>query len=201
MKVFIRAKRVIAIAWTFTAAFLLASCGSDEIKPAAPGCVFPDDPSIPAPSWICNEQVDDIAVSAVGAAVKTTAGHSFMKNMATTDARVQLTQAMKTHVQNMIKQYAESTSAADAQIVDEVNASVTKQITEETLGGSKTLKTLTGPNGALYLLLGIDSAAVATVTEHALNASMNKDRVLWQQFRAQQGQEELASSIANMKLH
>ena len=201
MKIFIRVKRVIAIAWAFTAAFLLVSCGSDDIKPAAPGCVFPDAPSVPAPSWICNEPVDDIAVSAVGVAVKTTAGHSFMKNMAITDARIQLTQAMKTHVQKMIKQYVESTSAADAQIVGEVNASVTKQISEETLGGSKTLKTLTSPNGALYIMLGVDRAAVATGTEHALNASMNKDRVLWQQFRVQQGQEELASSIANMKLH
>lgn len=178
---------------------LLTACGSDEVKEDAVDCVFPDAPTVPAPGWICDEPVEGVAVSAVGVAEKSAAGHSFMKNMAATDARVQLAQSMKVHVQNMVKQYAETTGAADSETVDKVNTSVTKQITDETLVGTKIYKQRTSPNGALYVLLGMDASVAASVTENALKTSMNNDKALWQQFKAQKGQDELAASIANMK--
>lgn len=178
---------------------LLAACGSDDVKEEVADCVFPDAPSAAAPGWICDQPVEGVAVSAVGVAEKSAAGHSFMKNMAATDARVQLAQSMKVHVQNMVKQYAETTGAADSETVDKVNTSVTKQITDETLVGTKIFKTRTSPNGALYVLLGMDASVAATATENALKTSMNNDKALWQQFKAQKGQDELAASIANMK--
>ena len=177
----------------------LAACGSDDVKEDVADCVFPDAPSAAAPGWICDEPVEGVEVSAVGVAEKSAAGHSFMKNMAATDARVQLAQSMKVHVQNMVKQYAETTGAADSETVDKVNTSVTKQITDETLVGTKIFKTRTSPNGALYVLLGMDASVAATATENALKTSMNNDKALWQQFKAQKGQDELAASIANMK--
>ena len=178
---------------------LLAACGGEEVKQAAPDCVFPDAPDTPAPGWICNEPVPGIAVSAVGVAEKSAAGNSFMKNMAATDARVQLAQAMKVQVQNMVKQFAETTGAADTETVDKVNTSVTKQITDQTLIGSRIYKTRTSPNGALYVLLGMDGGATAAAAEKALRTSMNNDRALWQQFKAKKSQDELAEAIANMK--
>lgn len=182
-----------------TMSLLLTACGSDDVKEDVADCVFPDAPGAAAPGWICDEPVEGVAVSAVGVAEKSAAGHSFMKNMAATDARVQLAQSMKVHVQNMVKQYAETTGAADSETVDKVNTSVTKQITDETLVGTKIFKTRTSPNGALYVLLGMDASIAAAATENALKTSMNNDRALWQQFKAQKGQDELAASIANMK--
>jgi hypothetical protein len=178
---------------------LLTACGSDEVKQDVADCVFPDAPTAAAPGWICDEPVEGVAVSAVGVAEKSAAGHSFMKNMAATDARVQLAQSMKVHVQNMVKQYAETTGAADSETVDKVNTSVTKQITDESLVGTKIYKTHTSPNGTLYVLLGMDASVAAAATENALKTSMNNDKALWQQFKAQKGQDELAASIANMK--
>jgi hypothetical protein len=178
---------------------LLASCSSDEVKEEAADCVFPDATSASAPGWICDQPVEGIEVSAVGVAAKSAAGHSFMKNMAATDARVQLAQSMKVHVQNMVKQYAETTGAADSETVDKVNTSVTKQITDESLVGTKIYKTRVSPNGALYVLLGMDASMAAKATENALKTSMGNDQALWQQFKAEKGQDELAESIANMK--
>ena len=180
-------------------AVLLTACSSDDTVKEAAECVFPDAPDAAAPGWICDEPVEGIAVSAVGVAEKSAAGHSFMKNMAATDARVQLAQRMKVHVQNMVKQYAETTGAADTETVDKVNTSVTKQITDQTLLGTKIYKTRTSPNGALYVLVGMDENSVAEATQNALKTSMGNDAALWQQFKAQKGQDELASSIANMK--
>lgn len=176
---------------------LIAGCGGGAKEVA--DCVFPDAPGTSAPGWVCDQPLEGVEVSAVGTAEKSAAGLSFMKNMARTDARVQLAQRMKVHVQNMVKQYAETTGAASTETVDKVNTSVTKQITDQTLVGTRTFKTSTSPNGTLYLLLGMDKKSAATATQEALRTSMNNDAALWQQFKAQKGQDELASSIANMK--
>jgi len=180
---------------------LLAGCsGTGDIKSdVALDCSFPDAPRVAAPGWICDEPVEGLEVSAVGIASKSAAGHSFMKQMASTDARVQLAQQMQVHVQNMIKQYAETTGAADSETVDKVNTSVTKQITKESLVGSRIYKTQTSPNGTLYVLLGVDENNTMQITQDALRTSMNNDQALWQQFKAQKAQDELAAEIAKMR--
>ncbi len=180
-------------------AVMLSACGKDDSIKEAQDCVFPDAPDTEAPGWICDQPVEGLAVSAVGVAEKSAAGHSFMKNMAATDARVQLAQRMRVQVQNMVKQYAETTGAADSETVDKVNTSVTKQITDQTLLGTKIYKTRTSPNGALYVLLGMDESSMAEATQNALRTSMGNDAALWQQFKAQKAQDELAAAIADMK--
>ena len=180
-------------------ALLLTACSGSDVKEDRPDCVFPDSPDEKAPGWICNEHVDGVAVWAVGVAEKSAAGHNFMKNMAATDARMQLAQSMKVHVQNMVKQYVETTGAADSETVDKVNTSVTKQITDESLVGTKVFQTRTSPNGALYVLLGMDPSVAAIAKKNSLTTRMKNNAALWQQFKAQQGQDERASSIANLQ--
>ena len=177
---------------------LLAGCGNN-VKEEVADCVFPDAPSTAAPEWICDGPVEGVEVSAVGSAQKSGAGHSFMKQMAATDARVQLAQRMKVHVKNMIKQYVETTGAQDTETVDQVMTSVTKQITNETLVGTKIFKSRTSPSGSLYVLLGMNADSVQQATEQAVKTSMKNERALWQQFKAQKGQDELAAEISRME--
>ncbi len=193
-------KNTFNFAGAMAVALVLSACaGEGDVRQAAPACVFPDAAGTSAPGWICDQPVDGIVVSAVGTADKSAAGHSFMRNMAATDARVQLAQRMKVQVQNMVKQYAEATGAASTETVDKVNTSVTRQITDQTLVGTKIFETRTSPNGTLYVLLGMDAGATAAAAENALRTSMNNDRALWQQFKAQKGQDELAAAIAATK--
>jgi hypothetical protein len=175
----------------------LAGCASapKATHVAAPECMFPDSQQV-APGWVCNMPVPDAAVTAVGIASKSAAGPAFMRQMAMTDARVQLAQTVRVRVRNMIKQYAETTGAANQQTVDQVNTSVTKQITDEALVGTKLLRTITGPDGTLYALVGVDTASAQQIAEAAIRTSMNNDRAAWQQFRAQKTQDELAAEIA-----
>lgn len=176
---------------------LLTACG--EKKEDVADCVFPDAPGTAAPGWICDEPVEGVEVSAVGSAEKSGAGHDFMKSMAATNARVSLAQSMQVQVRNMIKQYVETTGAADSETVDKVMTSVTKQITNETLVGTKIYKTRKSPGGSLYVLLGMDESSVQKATEKALKTSMKNERALWQQFKAQKGQDELAAEISKME--
>ena len=181
-----------------TIAVMLAACGKPDSIMEVTECAFPDTTDTEAPYWVCDQPVKELPVSAVGVAEKSAAGYSFMKNMAATDARVQLAQRMQVRVNNMVKQYAETTGAADTETVDKVNTSVTKQITEQSLLGTKIYKTALSPNGTLYVLLGMDENATAEVTQRALRTSMRNDAALWQQFKAQKAQDELAASIAEM---
>ncbi len=177
---------------------LLAACGAEK-KQNVSDCVFPDSPDTAAPGWVCDEPVEGVEVSAVGSAQKSGAGHDFMKQMASTSARVQLAQNMKIQVRNMIKQYIETTGAADTETVDKVMTSVTKQITNETLIGTKIYKTRTSPSGSLYVLIGMDEQSLQQATEKALKTSMKNERALWQQFKAKKNQDELAAEISKME--
>jgi len=171
----------------------------EAAKEVAPECAFPGT-QLSAPLWVCDAPVDGMTVGAVGTATKSEAGLGFMKQMAMTDARVQLAQNMKVQVQNMIKQYAETTGAGSKETVDRVNTVVTKQITDQTLVGTKLFRSAQAPDGTLYVLVGLDEAAAEKLTESAVKTSMRNDRAAWQQFRAQKGQDELAGAIAKQKL-
>jgi hypothetical protein len=181
----------------------LAACETNPVKEAPKAkvadCVFPGTNDA-APGWVCDEPVDGVEVSAVGVAEPTQAGEAFMKQMGATDARVQLAQRMKVQVANMIKQYAETTGAGKDETVDKVNTSVSKQITNETLVGTKIFKTRVGTNGKMYVLVGLDAASVAKLTEAAVKTSMNNDRALWQKFQAGKAQDEMAAAIAAQKV-
>lgn len=178
---------------------LTACFGGGAQKVATPDCTFPDAPAVAAPGWVCDEPVEGLAVSAVGSADKSGAGLNFMKQQATTAARVQLAQMMKVQVQNMVKQFAETTGVGDSETVDMVNSSVTKQLTDETLVGTRMYKSKTSPNGTLYVLVGLDDNAATLINETALKTSMNNEKALWQKFQSQKGHDELAKEIANMR--
>ena len=188
----------IAIPVAILGLLVLSACSSHRTV-ETPACVFPDAPSDRAPAWVCDEPIEEVALSAVGSAIKSAAGHDFMKQQAAASARVQLAQIFEVHVTNLIKQYAETTGAAEGETVDKVNTSITKQLTNQKLQGTKIIKTLTSPNGALYVLVGMDSDTTQQAVESALKSSFNNDNAAWQQFRAQQGFDELASDIAKQQ--
>ena len=179
---------------------LVSACGSNEKQPepsAVADCVFPDDGKTPAPLWVCGAPFQDVKISAVGSYEKPGAGIDFQRTMATASARDFLASQMKVQVQGMIKRFTETTGAGDSETVDRLNTSVSKQITNETLTGSKVYITRANPTtGALYVLVGLDENLMREAAKHALNTSMKNDNALWQQFRAKQNFDELADEIA-----
>jgi hypothetical protein len=177
--------------------FAAVGCSSGP-KLDDPDCVFPDAPTVGAPEWICDVPLEGVAISAVGYSQKSLAGNSFMKQMASTDARVQLASMFKIRVQNMVKQYAQTTGAADSETVDRVNTSVSKAITSETLTGSRIVKTRTSPTGGIFVLIGLDSENIQAAAQDSIQTSMNNDKALWQEFKAQKAQDELAAEISKI---
>jgi hypothetical protein len=180
------------------ATFLVACSSTQPLPQPVASCVFADGSNQPAPEWICGAPVDGVELSAVGYADKSGAGANFMKQMAATAARVELAQTMKVEVQNMIKQYSETTGAGDSETVDQVNTSVTKQITKETLIGSRIFRQMPTPTGGIVVLVGLAPEIVGKIAEQSIKTSMKNERALWQKFQAGKAQDELAAEIANM---
>lgn len=184
---------------TAALATLLTACSSNNTKDDMAECVFADGSGQPAPAWVCGAPVDDVDLAAVGYADKSAAGPNFMKQMAATAARVELAQVMQVEVQNMIKQYAETTGTADSETVDQVNSSTTKQITNQSLVGSKIYRQMPTPSGGMVVLVGLDADTVNTLAEQALKTSMNNERALWQKFQAEKSFDELADEISSQR--
>lgn len=184
--------------FTAAAATLLVACSSTEPTPQVAECVFADGSNQPAPLWVCGAPVDNIDLSAVGYADKSAAGANFMKQMAATAARVELAQTMQVEVQNMVKQYAETTGTSDDETVDQINSVTTKQITKQTLTGSKIFRQMPTPSGGVVVLVGLDADTVNKLAEEALKTSMNNERALWQKFQAQKSFDEMREEMLNM---
>ncbi len=183
---------------------VLAACAQDAPKPSIaaqpiPDCVFPNTKEA-APGWVCDEPVPGIDVSAVGIAEKSAAGISFMKDQAAANARGRLAEQFKVTASKMVKQYLGTTGVGEAQTVDAASESVLRTVTEETLYGSRVYKSRTGPNGRLYVLVGLDTASTQEAVKNAVKTSINNEQALWQQFKAQQGFDEMASEIAKQKV-
>lgn len=178
----------------------IVGCGSTpEKNQEFADCVYPDDGETEAPLWVCGAPFKNVVVSAVGSHEKTGAGVDFQKSMATASAREQLAAQLRTTVQAKIKRFTETTGAGDTETVDRLNASVAKQITNETLSGSRMYIMRTNPEtGMMYVLVGLDAELAKEYSRQALNTSMNNDKALWQQLRAKKSMEELAEDIANL---
>ena len=186
---------------------LLAACASGP-QPSAPAasaavvadCVYPDGSNEAAPGWICDEPVAGVSVSAVGVFGPTKAGVSFQKTQATADARGKLAEQFQVQVDKMVKSYFGTTGVGDAETVDSVSQSVLKTVSSETLYGSKVYKSRMGPDGSMYVLVGLDEANTREAAAQAVENSMNKDQALWQEFKAQQGFDEMAEAISNQPI-
>ena len=63
----------------------------------------------------------------------------------------------------------------------------------------KIYKTLIGPEGRLYVLIGLDTTTTKALVEKAVKTSLNNDSALWQEFKAQKSHDELAAGIAAME--
>jgi len=133
----------------------LTATSADAKAKRTKKCVFPKSLKR-APDWVCNAHADGLAVAAVGSAAKSDAGISFMEQMAAADARTRLARSVREPRQ---KKIAGSKGSANKNTAERDGA-LTTSITNESLQSTKILKSAYGPDGTLYVLVGLDEASV-----------------------------------------
>lgn len=186
----------------FFSSLVLVACSKEVINApvaAIPDCVFADGSNQAAPDWVCGAPLEGVALSAVGYSEKSAAGPNYMKQMAATAARVELAQVLSVDLQNMVKQYVETTGAGDAETVDRVNSVVTRQVTEQKLIGSKVVRQMPTPTGGLVVLVGLNPAEAEEAAEGILRSSMRNEAALFQKLEAEKSFDELAAEIVKRR--
>ncbi|SDI59917.1 LPP20 lipoprotein [Ferrimonas sediminum] len=173
---------------------LMAGCTSTP-EPMTLACTFPDSPQVEAPSWICDEGVDNYALTAVGYAKKSAAGIGFMKDVAASEARVQLSKTFQSRVSAKLNDAAVASNVDASGEVKQLIERVSSSITEQTLSGARIIKSRTSSTGALYVLVGMSGADYERTMRSALAASKDRDAELWQRFK-----EEKADQVLNALL-
>ncbi len=160
-------------------------------------CVFPNQQA--APGWVCDEPLPGLEVQATGISEKSAAGIAYMKNKAKADALGNLAEQFKVKVSKMVKSYIGTTGMGTAETIDAAASSTIKTISSQTLSMAKTYKSRTGPEGRMFVLVGLDETRTRTEVEKAVKTSMKNDKALWQEFKAKQSHDEMAAGIAAME--
>jgi len=189
-------KSITTLALAGLVAATITGCGGAAAAPAAQEEVLDErcriDGGQLAPEWVCNEAIEGAEYAAVG--IGTSKHPSMKKKQAITRATQTLAHQIETKVKSKVEDFMRSTGNGDAETLDSVSTSVTKQTAKVTLKGSRKVKQWTAKNGNLYALVAVSPAAEKAINETAketIKSSMKNDDALWQQFQSKQALDSL----------
>lgn len=178
-----------ALALTFA---VMAGCGGKDVaqQPAEPTfaehCEYAT--GIRAPEWYCDPNIEG-GMAAVGEAKPNVANDNNMqRTMAMANARDALARQTQVKVKNMLTNWSRATGAGEDQTYEANFENVSRQISQQTLEGSRQLKRWVAPDRTLVLLVGMsDSASI----KNGIKTSLRNEEALWQQFQSQNALGEL----------
>ncbi|HFD38431.1 MAG TPA: hypothetical protein ENJ31_01075 [Anaerolineae bacterium] len=189
-------KRLIAV---MSAAALLAACSSTKEKAgveAPPGMDLPD--------WVMNPVIED-GLAATDC-VKWSGNMSIDRKQAIANARAGLAQQIDIKVKAMDKTYARKVDAQGGTNIGGVFESVSKQVTQQQLSGSRPTKVKPVTiNGESHICAMVTFAPAATeelfkniVKSSGVKLSPQDEDVLYEEFKAFKAQEELDRETSGM---
>lgn len=172
-------------------ATLLTACASTPPKEEKLALTSPSEAEVcqfdngapGAPLWVCDYPVEGYEVTAVGRQVKSAAGMSFMRKQAALDGRSAMAAGMRAVIKSKTDQFIGTTGVVDSETVDKVANSMQESLTSETLESTRIVRSVIGPEGEAYILIGMDKNATARTVQKAVSNSMNNEKAAWQQFR------------------
>lgn len=163
-------------------------------------CPWQSNPNVAAPEWTCNnyDSIDPTGkkLYAVGSAKM--ARPSMNRSAAAQRARAELATTLKAQVDTMFKDYYNEIGEGDARSVDAVVTSTIRNITSESLEGAKIERSVTGPDGTMYVLVSLSDEDVKSAAKQAYRSSYKNDEKLYQEFKANKSVEEMEAAIDKM---
>jgi len=185
----------------------LVSCAQVETKnnvinnfsqSAGVDCTFPNQQA--APNWICDEPVPGLIIQAVGVSEKSPLGIGYMKDEAIANAVGNLAVQLKVQVSKMFNSYMETAQTNKTESVNAPTSSFLKTLSKETLS-DKVYKSRMGPEGRMYVLVGLTPEKTKTVVKTSIKKSMKRDVKLWTDLDTQKSLAEMAAAIAAMNVN
>ena len=112
-------------------------------------------------------------------------GPMYQESQASIQARSNLLENLRSEASKKILQYLRASEADTSEDIELIVQSVLGNIDRNSLFGSLTQRSLLGPDGWFYVLVGMDSVKVDKVVARAIAASMEQDQDLWSGFAEQ----------------
>ena len=178
--------------------FNMLACVKQSVQSGdiMPVCVFPNQQA--APGWVCGERLSGLALQAVGVADKSVGGENYMQDMAKIGAVKQLTELFKIKASKAVIQYLTSIQVINVDAI-KAGASTINAISNKTLQVAKQYQSQIGPEGRMYVLVGLDKKTNRFLLEEAVNTSIKNDHALWLTFPVLKSLDEVAADIAAME--
>ncbi|MBQ3037619.1 MAG: LPP20 family lipoprotein [Clostridia bacterium] len=150
-----------------------------------------------APEWAISGAAEG-GLSAVGMAKIGKAGINFARTEALANGRDEIARILSIKVNNMFKNFTQTTGIGDEETVDRVAASVSKQVASQMISGSKQFASWVSPCNELYILVAVDTQIAQEAVISQSVSSFKNNEALWQQYVAEKGQEELEKAVKEL---
>lgn len=147
-----------------------------------------------APEWVLTGHEKGV-FSAVGSAKIGKPGMQFAKTAALAQARDELARQISVKVRSLVNNFVQQTGLGDDQLVDRLGKQVSKQVTNETLSGSRQKDVWISPSSELYVLVFMEINAIKQSVKNQVITSYKNKEAEWQMFKAQNAGEELDREI------
>ena len=149
------------------------------------------------PAWILSPYVEN-SQSAVGMAKVGAGGLSVAKDKALSRARVELATQLNTKVQAMTEDYVSTVGEGDNEVAEQVFSKVSRQVTDQSLSGSKQVDMYLTKDKELYILVAVQNKTIKNSIKKNVNSeieTLTSDEKLYQEFKSEQAQKRLDSVI------
>jgi hypothetical protein len=154
---------------------LLAACSGTPEKPTykeltdGAQCYFPDSRE-DAPEWVCTGHMEKL-LTGIGSFPPSQASHNLRFQTAQQRARADLARKFEIQIKGALKDYEDVTGANRNEVVDQYVQNLSSGMIANYLQGSRTYASISGPDGTLYLLMGIDEELAAKNMKRLVRSS------------------------------
>lgn len=145
------------------------------------------------PEWFLNPPEAEDAIYGVGMAKKQ--NPSLARKASIARARDEIASQVQTKVQSMLKDFMQESGIGENAQALEFTQSVSKQVTDMSLQGSKVKEVYPAKDGTFYALV---EYPLASLRQSTLSEAQ-KEEALYNEFKAQQGFDALEKEIQKME--
>lgn len=192
-------KRTLYSLTALSLAVALSACSSSGKKDSE--MVEPEEIKRDYPAWIDQPVVEDgIAESAC---VSSSGNMTLDKKRSIANARAMIAQSIETRIKAMDKTYQRVTESEEAMTSGSTFESVSKQVTEQNLRGTKVLEGgyfKINDKNQYCVMVGYGQQQTKAIFDSAMDAAKvqmtpNSERAMYEEFRAYKAQQELEQSL------
>lgn len=183
--------RLTALACCLLIGLMLTACGK-QVKKVDNEAL--EEEFAHAPAWVLNG-FQEGEISGVGSTKIGKGGIQFARTEALAKARDELARQVSVKVQSLVNNFVQQAGLGDDQLADAFSKQVTRQVTNETLAGSKQRDMWISPSSELYVLVVMDAAAVKESVKNEVISSFQQDAARWREYQAKNADVELDKEI------